>query len=104
EGLRRSAVDGNRAAKTLDLHPAVYAEALQTILRRHGFKDPYEVLKELTRGRTVTRADLTAFIGGLDAGPEAKEEMLKVISRPYIGLAPELARSVGRPGKGKHAR
>jgi adenylosuccinate lyase len=103
EGLDRSAVDESRAAAGLESHPAVYAEALQTILRREGFDKPYEALKALTRGRSVTRADLISFIGELRVKPAVRAEMLKVISKPYIGLAPELARSVAGLKKGKHA-
>jgi adenylosuccinate lyase len=103
EGFSRSAVDEDKAAAELQAHPAVYAEALQTILRREGFDKPYEALKTLTRGRRITRADLVSFIGELRVRPAVKAEMLEIISKPYIGLAPELARSVAGLKKGKHA-
>ncbi|MFA6434622.1 MAG: adenylosuccinate lyase [Elusimicrobiales bacterium] len=94
DGLDRSAVDARKAAAGLYEHPAVYAEAIQTILRREGFKRPYEALKGLTRGRRITHADLERFIRQLAVKPEVRAEMLELISAPYIGLAPELAGAV----------
>lgn len=93
DGLGRSAVDERRAAAGLYEHPAVYAEALQTILRREGFDKPYEALKALTRGRRITRADLESFIRELAVKPAVRAELLKLIAAPYVGLAAGLARA-----------
>ena len=93
DGLNRSAVDERKAAAGLYEHPAVYAEALQTILRREGFEKPYEALKALTRGRRTTHADLEGFIRKLAVRPAVRAELLKLIAVPYVGLAAELARS-----------
>ena len=59
----------NRAALAADLDDAweVLAEPIQTVMRRYGLPNPYEQLKELTRGKAITRATLAAFIEGLDA-------------------------------------
>lgn len=99
DGLERSSVDERRAAAGLYEHPAVYAEAVQTILRREGFKKPYEALQELTRGRRITHADLERFIQHLDVKPAVKAELAKIASAPYIGLAPRLAAAVGKARK-----
>jgi len=93
DGLSRCAVDARAAAAELEKHPDVYAEALQTVLRREGFPKPYEALKNFTRGRRVELADLRRFIDELPVKPPLKAELLRIISRPYIGLAAEIARS-----------
>ncbi|MBZ8142495.1 adenylosuccinate lyase [Rubrivivax gelatinosus] len=84
----------NEAALAADLDSSweVLAEAVQTVMRRHGLPNPYEQLKELTRGRAVTRETFHAFIDGLDALPEGERERLKAMTPGnYIGRAVQLA-------------
>jgi adenylosuccinate lyase len=84
----------NDAALAADLDGAweVLAEAVQTVMRRHGLPNPYERLKELTRGKSVTREDFHAFIETLEL-PIAERERLKAMSpATYTGLAESLAR------------
>jgi adenylosuccinate lyase len=72
----------------------VLAEAVQTVMRRHGLPEPYEQLKALTRGQAITRETLAAFIDGL-ALPEPERERLKALTpATYTGLAATLARRV----------
>jgi len=59
----------------LETHPEVLAEAIQTILRRAGFPEPYEALKGLTRGRTLEYADLERFIEELTVDEAVKAEL-----------------------------
>ncbi|HNT98898.1 MAG TPA: hypothetical protein PKK31_11585, partial [Elusimicrobiales bacterium] len=73
-------------------HPEVYAEAVQTVLRREGVKDPYSLLKELTRGRAVTLPDLRDFVESLPVRPAVRTELKALLSKPYTGLAARLAR------------
>jgi adenylosuccinate lyase len=72
----------------------VLAEAVQTVMRRHGLPNPYEQLKELTRGKAITQEGFAAFIDAL-ALPGTERERLKAM-RPanYTGLAARLARRV----------
>ncbi len=71
-------------------------EAIQTVIRaevvagRSTITDPYALLKELTRGRRVGPAELTAFIEGLDIGDDAKQRLLALTPATYTGLAAEL--------------
>ncbi|MBK1613383.1 adenylosuccinate lyase [Rubrivivax gelatinosus] len=84
----------NEAALAADLDSSweVLAEAVQTVMRRHGLPSPYEQLKELTRGRAVTRETFHAFIDGLDALPDGERERLKAMTPGnYIGRAVQLA-------------
>lgn len=63
-------------------------------MRRYGVSEPYEKLKELTRGRAVTKESIRDFIKGLDIPEEAKSNMLKLTPDTYVGAAVELARTV----------
>jgi len=86
----------NEAALAADLDGAweVLAEAVQTVMRRHGLPNPYEQLKELTRGKSVTRESLAAFIDGL-ALPTSEADRLKAMTPGnYIGRAADLARRI----------
>ena len=62
-------------------------------MRRYGIPEPYEKLKELTRGRAVTKESIREFIEGLELPKEAKTELLKLTPHSYVGAAIELART-----------
>ena len=86
----------NEAALAADLDAAweVLAEPIQTVMRRHGLPNPYERLKELTRGKAITREDVAAFIETLEL-PEAEKQRLRALSpASYTGSAAALARSI----------
>lgn len=91
KGLGKIKINAARSASMLLEHPEVYAEAIQTILRRENYPEPYEALKDFTRGRKITRKDLSLFIKSLKIKLSVKRELLKLLSKPYIGLAGELA-------------
>lgn len=63
-------------------------------MRRYGVPEPYEKLKELTRGRAVNKESIRDFIEGLDIPQEAKLNLLKLSPSTYVGAAVELARNV----------
>ena len=95
DSLRRGLVklEINREALERDLDAAweVLAEPIQTVMRRHGLPNPYEQLKELTRGKAVTRAALAEFIDRLDL-PETEKARLRALTPGgYTGLAATLA-------------
>ena len=86
----------NREALDADLDAAweVLAEPIQTVMRRHGLENPYEQLKELTRGRAITRETLASFIDTL-ALPEGEKTRLRALTPTnYTGKAAELARRI----------
>ncbi len=60
---------------------------MQTILRTAGVDDPYELLKQATRGRKVTREDLLALVDGLDLPGDVKARCRALKVRDYTGLA-----------------
>ena len=91
-GLGRVTPDAAIMAAELDSQWEVLGEAIQTVMRRYGFDQPYERLKALTRGTTVTESDVSAFIMGLDLPAEAEARLLKLTPATYTGLAADLVR------------
>jgi adenylosuccinate lyase len=92
-GLNKVAPRHELMRAELAAHPEVLAEAIQTILRREGYPEPYEALKGLTRGRELTEEALAAFIAQLELPEAVKEELLALTPEGYIGLAVKLART-----------
>ena len=91
-GLGKLAVDPERLAADLDQNQAVLAEAIQTVMRRHGIEEPYEKLKALTRGQEINAETLRVFVDGLDLPEAVKAELGGLSPDRYIGLAAELAK------------
>ena len=88
-----SKLELNRAAIDADVDQAweVLGEAVQTVMRRYGIPEPYEKLKELTRGQDVTRESLATFIATLELPAAEKERLLALTPSTYTGLAAQLA-------------
>ncbi|ARP90189.1 adenylosuccinate lyase [Bordetella genomosp. 9] len=93
-GLDKLEVNAAAIDADIDACWEVLAEPVQTVMRRYGLPQPYEQLKALTRGKGITEAALREFIQGLALPPQAKERLLAMTPRSYIGLAAELARSL----------
>ena len=93
-GLGKLSVAPERIAADLDGSWEVLAEAVQTVMRRHGLPEPYEQLKALTRGAGITRDALRGFIAGLALPDEAKQRLLALTPAAYTGLADPLASDV----------
>ncbi|MEK7128178.1 MAG: adenylosuccinate lyase [Patescibacteria group bacterium] len=91
KGLGKIKVNEEKIKEDLNAHPEVITEAIQTILRREGAEMPYEKLKELSRGKEITLADIHKFINALDVSEKVKKELLKITPENYIGLAGKLA-------------
>jgi adenylosuccinate lyase len=91
KGLSRLEHDPERITADLEARWEVLAEAVQTVMRRHGAPDAYEQLKALTRGATIDAAGLREFITGLDIPAADRERLLALTPTTYTGLAAELA-------------
>jgi adenylosuccinate lyase len=63
-------------------------------MRRYSLPNPYERLKELTRGKTITRESIQEFITTLEIPAAEKERLLAMTPGSYVGLAAELARRI----------
>ena len=93
-GLNKLEVNPARMAEDLDNTWEVLAEPVQTVMRRYGIENPYEQLKELTRGKGISQSALREFILGLAIPQDAKERLLATTPANYIGLAAQLARKI----------
>jgi adenylosuccinate lyase len=93
-GLNKLSVNPERLAADLDAAWEVLAEAVQTVMRRHGLPNPYEQLKALTRGQGITEASMREFIASLDLPADAKQRLLAMTPASYIGAADRLAKEI----------
>jgi adenylosuccinate lyase len=90
KGLGKLLLNGAAIHADLDRNWAVVAEAIQTILRRANYPNPYEALKDLTRGNDeITQETLHAFISGLKVSKELKKELKAVTPFNYTGIVPK---------------
>ena len=97
-GIGKLEVNPARLAEDLDANWEVLAEAIQTVMRRYGVPEPYEKLKELTRGKAgITRETMHALIRGLSIPDAAKERLLALTPATYTGNAAVQAAAIGRP-------
>lgn|SRR3546814_150318 len=93
-GLGKLSVNPERLAADLDASWEVLAEAVQTVMRRHGLPNPYEQLKALTRGQGITEASMREFIASLDLPEDDRQRLLDMTPGSYTGLAGALAKAV----------
>jgi len=90
-GLGKLAIDRDAIARDLDDAWELLAEPIQTIMRRHGIENSYELLKTLTRGRAIDRATLARFIESVAIPREEKDALLALTPSAYVGAAERLA-------------
>ncbi len=93
-GIGKLEANPARLAEDLDATWEVLAEAVQTVMRRYGVEQPYEKLKELTRGKGIDAESLKTFIEGLDIPDEARQALSRLTPGGYIGNAAEQARAI----------
>ena len=93
-GLNKLELNEEALAADLDSAWEVLAEPIQTVMRRYGVQGAYEKLKEVTRGQTVTAADLHGLIRSLEIPEAEKTRLLAMTPGSYTGKAAELARRI----------
>ena len=94
-GLNKLEVNPARLAEDLDNSWEVLAEPIQTVMRRYGIENPYEQLKELTRGKGgINQSSLHIFISGLMIPEDAKQALLALTPASYTGKAAELVKTI----------
>jgi adenylosuccinate lyase len=87
KGLNKLLLNETKISQDLNSQWAVVAEAIQTILRRENYPNPYEALKELTRTNTgITEASIQEFISTLEVSEDIKEELLAITPFNYTGI------------------
>ncbi len=94
KGLEKLDVNQDLIKDDLQQHVEVITEGIQTIMRRYGVHEPYEKLKQLSRGKKLDLAMLKDFILGLDLPQDIKQNMLNILPENYIGLAAKLAQAI----------
>lgn len=85
KGLGKLILNEEKLNADLEDNWAVVAEAIQTILRREGYPNPYEALKSLTRGHKITREDIREFIKELNIDESVKKELAGITPQNYTG-------------------
>jgi adenylosuccinate lyase len=94
-GLNKLEANFEKLAEDLDNSWEVLAEPIQTVMRRYGIENPYEQLKELTRGKGgINKASLHAFIAELNIPSDAKNLLLEMRPASYIGKAVALTKHI----------
>lgn len=94
QGLGKLEVNEEALAADLEHAWEVLAEPIQTVMRRYKLPNPYERLKELTRGKRITRDDIQQFVGTLEIPDDEKARLLAMTPASYIGLGATLARRI----------
>ncbi len=90
KGLNKLILNEKKIEDDLENNWAVVAEGIQTILRRENYPNPYEALKELTRGKTsITKKDIHQFIDNLKINSSIKNELKEITPHNYNGVNPE---------------
>jgi adenylosuccinate lyase len=94
--LSRIDINIEKLDEELSQHYELLAEPVQTVMRKYDIENPYEKLKELTRGKTVTKSDFTAFIDSIEGLPDSEKKRLRELTpQKYTGYAEKMAKNVG---------
>ena len=94
KGISKLELNAQKIAEDLDACWEVLAEPIQTVMRRYNIENPYEKLKELTRGKGISPEALQTFIDGLDMPAAAKAELKQLTPASYIGNAAAQAKRI----------
>lgn len=94
KGLSKLQANQERLGEDLEEAWEVLAEPIQTVMRRYGIEEPYEKLKALSRGQSITQASLQVFIQELTLPQSAKEQLLQLTPAIYTGFACSLAQDI----------
>ena len=87
KGLNKLIINKEAIEKDLEKNWAVVAEAIQTVLRREGYPNPYEALKALTRtNNKITQESIAEFIDTLDISAELKKTLKQITPSNYTGI------------------
>ncbi len=92
KGMSKLEVDPTALAADLDKNWAILSEPIQTVMRRYGIANPYEKLKQLTRGKSIDAETLAAFVDSLEIPDEAKARLRALRPATYLGDAASQAR------------
>ena len=97
KGISKLNVNENILRQELQNTPEILAEAVQTVLRKNGYSNAYEILKGMTRGKKITIEEMKKFIEQLDINSNDKQVLLQLEPQNYVGLAEELVKRLSQP-------
>ena len=89
-GINKLVINTEKLNNDLENNWAVVAEAIQTILRKENYPEPYEALKAATRGKNITRDVIFSFIENLNILEEVKAELRNITPQNYVGIQPKI--------------
>jgi len=89
-GINKLVIYNEKLSYDLENNWAVLAEAIQTVLRRENYPEPYEALKAVTRGKNITKDVIIDFIENLNISEDVKKELRKITPQNYIGIQPKI--------------
>ena len=91
DGLKKVVVNNEKISADLDSRWEVLAEPIQTVLRKYGIPDAYDQLKELTRGKNISKENIQEFVKNLDVlSDKDRKKLLELTPSSYIGLAAKI--------------
>jgi adenylosuccinate lyase len=93
-GISKLLIDRDRLLADLNKSWEVLAEPFQTVMRRYGIDEPYEKMKELTRGQAITAETLAAFVDTLDLPEAVRDDLKKMRPDTYLGNAAAQAKKI----------
>jgi adenylosuccinate lyase len=93
-GLNKLEINPAKLADDLDNSWEVLAEPIQTVMRRYGYENPYDTLKEYTRGKAISKESLQSLITELKIPAEAKQYLMELTPATYIGKATALVKNI----------
>ena len=93
-GLNKLEINPVKLADDLDNSWEVLAEPIQTVMRRYGYENPYDTLKEYTRGKAISKESLQSLIAELKIPAEAKQYLMDLTPATYIGKAAALVNNI----------
>ena len=94
KGISKLELNAARLDQDLENAWEVLAEPIQTVMRRYAIEEPYEKLKALTRGQTMSKSTILAFVDTLEMPEAAKAELKALTPHNYIGNAVEQAKKI----------
>ena len=99
KGLKKIELNEKKIHEDLEGHWEILAEAIQTVMKKYGIKNPYEQLKEVTRGKTIDKKSLRRFVNDLEISNEDKEHLLSLTPSNYIGNSIEIIETYFKDSK-----
>lgn len=93
-GLKKLSINNSIIKNDLQKHPEIITEGIQSLLRIHGFSDPYEKIKAFSRGNKITKESLTDFVDTLELTEDIKKIIRNLDVESYIGLSATLAKQI----------